>query len=123
MPASDAGLPSHATTIMTLPNGDRAIVDIRKLKDYCLNPHHSRGRNKARVFASLGIREGDANELRALLKAAAEGEARLGMWNQYGQRYVIDFDLVCRGKSARIRSTWIILTGQDLPRLTTCYVL
>ena len=54
---------------MKLPNGDRAIVDIRKLRAYCLNLHHARGRNKARVFASVGIRETDAEELRAALLA------------------------------------------------------
>lgn len=109
---------------MNLPNGERAIVDIRKLRAYCLNPHHTRGRNKARVFASVGIRESDAEELRAaLFQAAINVEARLGMFNSYGQRYVIDFDLVRQSRTLRIRSTWIILTGQDLPRLTSCYVL
>ena len=48
---------------MKLPNGDHALVDIRKLLEYCLNPQHPRGRNKARVFASVGIREADAEEL------------------------------------------------------------
>ena len=72
---------------MNLPNGARAIVDIQKLRAYCLNPHHTRGRHKARVFASVGIREADAEELRtALLQAATNGEARLGTLNLYGQR-------------------------------------
>jgi hypothetical protein len=47
---------------MKLPNGDRAIVDLEKLRAYCLNPQHPRGRHKARVFASFGIREADAKE-------------------------------------------------------------
>jgi hypothetical protein len=51
---------------MKLPNGDHAIVEIRKLLEYCLNSQHPRGRNKARVFASFGIREADAEELRGL---------------------------------------------------------
>jgi hypothetical protein len=109
---------------MKLPNGERAVVEIEKLRSYCLNPHHPRGRNKARVFASVGIREGDAEELRTdLLRAAANGEAQLGMLNEYGQRYIIDFDLVRQNRTVRIRSTWIVLTGQDLPRLTSSYVL
>ena len=45
---------------MKMPNGDHAIVEIRKLLEYCLNSQHPRGRNKARVFASVGIREVDA---------------------------------------------------------------
>ena len=44
-----------------LPNGDRAIVDIRKLADYCLNPSHPRGRHKARVFRqAAGLQQDDA---------------------------------------------------------------
>ena len=109
---------------MKLPNGALAIVDIQKLRVYYLNPHHPRGRNKARVFASVGIREADAEELRtALLAAARNAEALPGVVNSYGQRYIVDFDLVRQGRTVRIRSTWIVLTGEDLPRLTSCYLL
>jgi hypothetical protein len=65
---------------MKLPNGHRAIVDIRKLPDYCLNTQHPRGRNKARVFASAGIRESAVGEMRAaILSAARDAEAGLGL--------------------------------------------
>jgi hypothetical protein len=115
---------------MKLPNGDRAIVDTRKLQEYCLNPQHPRGRHKARVFASVGIRRDDAEEISiALLAAASSGEARLTTANLYGERYIVDFDLVREGRAAlgkrtvKIRSTWIVRTGEHLPRLTSCYVL
>lgn len=109
---------------MKLPNGDRAVVDLRKLQEYCLNPHHSRGRNKARVFASVGIAQADAEALReALLAAAVNTEARSGVVNPYGQRYIVDFDLVRQNRIVRIRSTWIVRIGEDLPRLTSCFVL
>ncbi len=109
---------------MKLPKGDHAIVDIRKLLEYCLNPHHPRGRNKARVFASLGIREADAEELRTALVAAASGTAaQPGVADMYGQRYTIDLNLFRQGRAVRIRSTWIVRIGDDLPRLTSCYVL
>ncbi|MCW5983514.1 MAG: hypothetical protein KIT09_35815 [Bryobacteraceae bacterium] len=109
---------------MKLPNGAFAIVDIQKLRAYCLNPRHPRGRHKARVFASVGLRESDAEALRAaLLAAAAEAEAQLGVANSYGQRYVLDLELAHSGKTVRIRSTWIVLTGEESPRLTSCYVL
>ena len=43
---------------MRLPNPSRAFVDASKLRDYCLNAQHPRGRHKARVFASaLGLAE------------------------------------------------------------------
>ena len=109
---------------MKLPNGDHAIVDIRKLLEYCLNPQHPRGRNKARVFASVGIREADAEELRTALFAAARGtDVQLGVANVHGQRYMIDFDLIRQGRVVRIRSSWIVRIGDGLPRLTSCYVL
>ena len=108
---------------MNLPNGECAIVDIEKLRGYCLNPDHTRGRHKARVFASVGIRQSDAEELRtALLQAATNAEVRRGILNSHGQRYIADFDLVRQNRTVRIRSSWIVLTGQDLPRLTSCYV-
>ncbi len=109
---------------MKLPNGDRAIVDIAKLQGYCLNSHHPRGRNKARVFAAVGVRESDAEELRlSLLAAAGNADAQIGMLNSFGQRYIIDFEWRVQARRIGIRSTWIILAGQDLPRLTSCYVL
>jgi hypothetical protein len=38
---------------MKLPNAERAFVDIEKLRGYCLNPYHIRGKNKARIFSSI----------------------------------------------------------------------
>ncbi len=108
---------------MKLPNGERAIVDRRKLQDYCLNTDHPRGRNKARVFASVGIGQADVEVLReALLAAARDAEARPGIANPYGQRYIVDFDLVRQARTVRVRSTWIVGIGEGLPWLS-CYVL
>ena len=96
---------------------------VGSLQGYCLNQQHSRGRSKARVLASVGIRQADAEELRtALLAAACNAEARLGSANPYGQRYIVDFDLVRQERSVRVRSTWIVRIGEDM-RLTSCYVL
>jgi len=65
---------------MTLPEGEYAVVDISKLRDYCLNPAHPRGRHKARVFAStLGLTPADAGFLQEhLLQAARQAEAIAG---------------------------------------------
>jgi uncharacterized protein DUF6883 len=108
-----------------LPNGDRAIVDIRKLTEYSLNDRHEHGQHKARVFvAALGMTETDAEELRQLLLAnAAAAEAEPRYVNEHGARYVIDFEVARGNWTARVRSAWIILHGEDFPRLTSCYVL
>ncbi|HKS97261.1 MAG TPA: hypothetical protein VJV74_14145 [Terriglobia bacterium] len=110
---------------MKLPNGERALVDIAKLRDYCLNEHHPRGRHKARVFAAaLGLRAADAWLLReALLRAAVDDEAAPGEEDEYGQRYVVDFVMAGPGGRATVRSNWIVFTTGGYPRLTSCYVL
>ena len=110
---------------MKLPNGDRALVDVRKLREYCLSSDHPRGRHKARVFAAtLGLGPGDADLLRAeLVQAAARGEAQFGEADRYGQRYVLDFNVSTTAGQAVVRSTWIVRTGEDFPRLTSCYVV
>lgn len=110
---------------MILPNADRAVVDLAKLEGYCLNAEHLRGRHKARVFAAvLGVGPEDAEFLRdALLDAARVVECTPGERDAYGERFVVDFEVVGPAGSGRIRSTWIVRTGEDVPRLTSCFVL
>ncbi|HEU4341969.1 MAG TPA: hypothetical protein VFU31_10395 [Candidatus Binatia bacterium] len=109
---------------MLLPNGKRAIVDIRKLRDYCLNPDHPRGSRKARVFRSaLGMTKVDAPALRRrLLQIAASEQAHLSERDEYGQRYTIDFELRKGSRRVTLRSGWVILTNETAPRLTTRFV-
>jgi hypothetical protein len=38
---------------MKLPNAESAIIAIEKLRNYCLDPEHPRGKHKARVFSSV----------------------------------------------------------------------
>ena len=46
---------------MRLPNANRAVLDIRKIEDYCLSASDPRGRHKARVFReALELERGDA---------------------------------------------------------------
>jgi len=110
---------------MKLPGGEQAIVSLVKLRDYCLSPHHTDGRHKARVFASaLSLISTDAELLRdELLRAAREGKARPGEIDHYGARYTIDFELNRGDRRAVVRSAWIILHKETVPRLTSCYVL
>ena len=110
---------------MKLPNAEQAVVDIEKLRDYCLNPEHRRGCHKARVFkASLGITQAHAEELRiALLAAALNHEATPEEHDEYGRRYVVDFMATGPTGQAMVRSSWIIRREEDFPRLTSCYVL
>jgi hypothetical protein len=64
---------------MTIPNAERAVVDIRKLRDYCLNPLHDDGKHKARLFTAVGITANDAETLRdVLLQVVKTHAAQLG---------------------------------------------
>lgn len=109
---------------MNLPNGSRAVVDISKLRDYCLNPLHEDGKHKARVFASsLGLRRTDADWLRErLLQAAVTEPAFVVLATRFGTLYVLDFLLTTAASVAVIRSGWIVRYSEDFPRLTTCFV-
>lgn len=99
---------------MMLPNAERVVVDIRKLRDYCLDPLHDAGQHKVRLFATtLGMTADDAEALRALLlEAVTTHEAHLGRRDTYGQRYTVDCQVVWQDQRATIRSGWIIEHAQ-----------
>ena len=108
-----------------MPNAERAVVDLRKLRDYCLSAQHPRGRHKARVFESaLGFTAPNAEELRDVLLAAARSDQAVPTeQDEYGQRYVVDVMVSGPAGQATVRSTWIVRAGEDFPRLISCYVL
>ena len=71
---------------MIIPNAERAVVDVRKLRDYCLNSTHDEGKHKARLFESmLGMTASDAEELRRiLLEVIKTHEVQLGRRDDTG---------------------------------------
>src|ERR1700693_488127 len=108
-----------------LPHNDRAIVDIRKIEDYCLSPAHLHGRHKARVFrAALGIDQKNASWLRqTLLEAVRNCEAVEIATDRFGSRWRVDVSVTRQGKRAMVRTLWIIRPGENAPRFVTCWVL
>jgi len=49
-------------------------------------------------------------------------DAELGGKTKYGQKYIITGDITGpSGKVMKLKSIWIILTGEELPRLITIY--
>lgn len=109
---------------MKLPNGERAVVPIEKLRDYALNPVHSEGQHKATVFRLLlNFTQADANRLsEMILEAARTGEATEGKLLPQGQMYVLDFPVQSSRGEVVIRTAWIVECETDFPRLVTCYV-
>jgi hypothetical protein len=114
-----------AGTTTRLPHGDRAILDVRKLREYCLSPSHPRGRHKARVFReTLDLRRKDAPWLReVLLEAVRAGAALHVATDSWGSRWRLDVSVRRHGNSAVVRTIWIVRTGEDVPRFVTCWVL
>ena len=109
---------------MKIPNAENAVADIRKLREYCLNPDHPRGKHKARVFESvLGVMRTDAEFLRdELLSRIRTEECEEGESDPYGRRYFLDFSFRKGDTEEVIRSTWMIRASEDFPRLTSCFV-
>jgi len=108
-----------------LPNAHQAIVPVEKLRDYSLNAAHPRGRNKARVFAAtLDLRQDGAEWLaRVIREEVVKCPARELSDEGFGSRFEVDMVVRQEGRSARVRTGWIIRAGEILPRLTTCFVL
>lgn len=72
---------------MKLPNAQNAVIEIGKLRDYCLNPNHPEGKHKARTFeAKLGLTINDAERLRQrIFEAIMTAEAIEQTPTAYGQ--------------------------------------
>jgi hypothetical protein len=108
-----------------LPHGALAVIDIRKIEDYCLNPSHPRGRHKARVFRDvLGLTQEDGAWLRdALLQAAESAEAVPLTTDVWGAQWRIDAQMTRHGRTVVVRSVWIIRTGEHRPRFVSGWIL
>jgi len=108
-----------------LPNAEKAILDIRKLEDYCLSPSHPRGRHKARVFRdALNLQRSDAAWLReTLLEAVRSHEATQTETDAWGTYWDLDVKIGRQSKSAVVRTIWIVRTGESRPSFVTCWVL
>ncbi len=108
-----------------LPFGAEAILDFRKIEAYCLNPTHPRGRHKARVFReALDLKQSDATWLRdVLLKSARFDEALQVTVDRWGIQWRLDTAVTRQGRSAVVRSLWIVRTGERVPRSSPaeCY--
>lgn len=108
---------------MKLPNGELAIVEDAKVRDYLLSTYHPIGRFKARVFNAVGYRLDTWQRLRDDLIALAQVvDADLVQTSQFGQRWVGAGQL--RGPAGLllpIVTVWLIPSEGSPPRLITAY--
>jgi hypothetical protein len=108
---------------MKLPNGGKAIVDERKIRQYLVSLSHPVGRFKAKFFASLGFGPDNWRELAAaILQVATTDDAQLVEDNEHGRKYLVSGTLTGpQARSAEVVSVWIVRVGDDVPRLVTVY--
>jgi hypothetical protein len=108
---------------MDLPNEDRAIVEVEKVRDYLLSKSHPEGHGKAEFFAAKGFCQERWHELAEALKQVAhENAVTKHMNSPHGQKYIVDGILRApTGLTALVRTIWIVDTGGESPRLVTAY--
>lgn len=112
---------SHA-----LPNYERAEIPRSKIEGYALNPAHvPDGKHKARVFKSaLGFDQSNWELLKQrILEELPYYEAKLNQTSQYGDEYNVDVVIEGpNGKTAPVRTKWMLTSGAVFPSLITVYV-
>lgn len=108
---------------MKLPGAERAVVEPEKVRDYLLSLEHPVGRSKARFFTQLGFARDRWQELQQVLFTLAQtGEAEFGPATEFGQKYIVRGTIQTpKGRTMSVESAWIVLHGDDVPRLITAY--
>lgn len=109
---------------MKLPNPQQADY-LEKIQNYCLNFNHGRGKNKAYLFRKkLGITLDNVEILiEALQKAIMTEQVILHKQNDFGKYYDLKFFLKTDQGESWVLSAWIVRTGENFPRLVSCYPL
>ena len=108
---------------MKLPNADKAIITVEKLRDYLLNENHPKGRWKARFFRGLGFHRQTWRLLdEAFRSQHLQMDADEIQGNAFGRKFQIVAPLSGpTGATAIIKSVWIVLNGEDVPRLVSAF--
>ena len=108
---------------MKLPNAGKAIVERAKITDYLLNPAHPDNGGKAAFFDDLGFCLLQWEELAgAFLKLARTTDVAQTMKSPHGRKYVIIGHIESpEGKSAMVKTIWIVDSGFGEARLVTAY--
>lgn len=106
---------------MTLPNADRAVIDETKIRDYLLSDTHPVGRFKASFFSALGYSSDSWEQLsKDFLTLVRTAPAAPGKRSVFGRTFQVDGMLTGpSGRSAQLRTVWIIHASEEVPRFVT----
>ena len=100
-------------------------IDTTKLTKYALNPKSEKGRHKARVFeAVLGYTQSNYQSLLAQIQAQAlNAPAKTIRTDKFGVHLQVDLEIIGpNGKTAIVRTGWLVEPNSDTARLTTLYL-
>jgi len=99
----------------------RTIIASGKLINYVLNPNHYEGSSKAQFLKEIGYDQSNWQLLdRDLREQHLLLEANPGKSSLYGNKYEIIGSIVGpNGEQRRIKSIWMIRTGENIARFVT----
>ena len=107
---------------MQIPNYEDAHVDQEKLTEYLLSQTHPIGKSKAVWFEILGYNASNWRLLQTDLVQIAAAAVDWQTETRYGHKYGVSGTLNGpNGKSGEVVTVWIIMIGQQNPRLVTAY--
>jgi hypothetical protein len=108
---------------MRLPNRDQAYVPSPKLNSYLLSETHTVGKSKAKFFRAFGFTETNVDVLEQGLLTIAQTEPVIEVLaSRYGTKYIIEGSLETpSGVVVKVRTVWIIETGDQRPRFVTAH--
>ena len=108
---------------MQLPNADAAVVSRDKIVGYLLNSQHPDSAGKAAFFSAMGFHVDSWRQLAdALIKLVTVAPVALRVDSPHGSKYIVDGAIdTPSGRSASVRTVWIVDHGNHAPRLVTAY--
>ena len=108
---------------MQLPNRLQAYIPSPKLHAYLLSETHAVGKAKATFFRAMGFDETNVQALEdGLLTLAHSSPVQEVVPSPHGVKYIVEGLLeTSSGASPRIRTVWILETGETNPRFVTAY--
>ena len=112
--------------MQTLPNLDRAVVMVEKLRDYVLNMEHPQGRHKAIVFKDLlGVESRHAEAFAEVIRGTLfRAFAQRRHADKFGERWATYHEIVgLNGRPVIVTVAWMFRKEDpDLPVLISSYI-
>lgn len=110
---------------MNLPRAEEAVVPRNKVENYLLDSAHPVGGGKAQFFIRFGFRREEWTVLAdALRRHASDNPVADSVSDADGVTYLVEGQLETpSGRKPRLRSVWLIETGELAPRFITAYPL